>query len=140
MGKMRIFLDTNVLVDFCAEREPFYPDAASIIEMAYDGKVTAIASSLTFVNIAYVLRKVKPHELVMQKLEQLMDLCVVLPIDRQIISLASSSRSKDFEDAVQYFSAVQANVDLVITRDAKGFADFEIPVMTPAEFLARCAE
>ena len=98
MGKMRIFLDTNVMVDFCAEREPFYSDAASIIEMGYEGKVTPIASSLTFVNIAYVLRKVKPHELVIQKLEQLMDLCVVSPIDRQIISSASSSRPKDFEE------------------------------------------
>ena len=88
---MRIFLDTNVMVDFCAEREPFYSDAAAIIEMGYDGKITPIASSLTFVNIAYVLRKVKPRELVMQKLEQLMDLCVVSPIDRQVISFASAS-------------------------------------------------
>ena len=140
MGKMRIFLDTNVMVDFCAERESFYPDAAAIIEMGYDGKITPIASSLTFVNIAYVLRKVKPRELVIQKLEQLMDLCVVSPIDRQTVSLASSSRSKDFEDAVQYFSALQAKADLIITRDTKGFADFDLLVMTPAEFLARCAE
>ena len=124
---MRIFLDTNVMVDFCAEREPFYSDAAAIIEMGYDGKITPIASSLTFVNIAYVLRKVKPREL-------------VSPIDRQVISFASASRTRDFEDAVQYFSALQANADLIITRDAKGFADFDLPVMTPAEFLARCAE
>lgn len=131
---MRIFLDTNVMVDFCAERESFYPDAAAIIEMGYDGKITPIASSLTFVNIAYVLRKVKPRELVIQKLEQLMDLCVVSSIDRQTVSLASSSRSKDFEDAVQYFSALQAKADLIITRDTKGFADFDLLVMTPAEF------
>ena len=137
---MRIFIDTNVMVDFCAEREPFYSDAASIIDMGYDEKVTPIASSLTFVNITYVLRKVKPHELVMQKLEQLMDLCVVSPIDRQIIRFASSSRSKDFEDAVQYYSALQANADIIITRDTKGFADFDLPVMTPAKFLACCAE
>ena len=137
---MNVFLDTNVMVDFCAEREPFYADAAAIIEMGYKGDLTLVVSSLTFVNMAYVLRKVKPHELVMQKLEQLMDLCVVSSIDRQVIVSASSFASKDFEDAVQYFSALQAGTDLIVTRDVKGFIDFDLPVMTPAQFVARCGE
>ena len=140
MGKMRVFLDTNVLVDFCAEREPFYFDASAIIDMGYKGKVTLIASSLTFVNIAYVLRKVMSRELVMQKLERLMGLCVVSSINRQAVSSAFSSRSKDFEDAVQYFSALQVDADLIVTRDDKGFAGFDLPVMTPAVFLAHCAK
>lgn len=57
---MKIFLDTNVMVDFCAEREPFYSNAATIIEMGHNGNVSLIVSSLTLVNIAYVLRKIKP--------------------------------------------------------------------------------
>ena len=137
---MNVFLDTNVLVDFCAEREPFYEDAAAIIEMGYNKRTNIIASSLTFVNIAYVLRKVKSRELVKQKLGQLMGICVVSPIDRQVITQALSSRTKDFEDAVQYFSAMQAEADLIVTRDTKGFEEASLPVMTPAEFLARCAE
>lgn len=127
---MNVFLDTNVMVDFCAEREPFYADAAAIIEMGYKGDLTLVVSSLTFVNMAYVL----------QKLEQLMDLCVVSSIDRQVIVSASSFASKDFEDAVQYFSALQAGTDLIVTRDVKGFIDFDLPVMTPAQFVARCGE
>ena len=137
---MNVFLDTNVLVDFCAEREPFYEDAAAIIEMGYNKRTNIIASSLTFVNIAYVLRKVKSRELVKQKLGQLMGICVVSPIDRQVITQALSSRTKDFEDAVQYFSAMQAEADLIVTRDTKGFEEASLPVMTPAEFLAHCAE
>lgn len=79
---MRIFLDTNVLVDFCAEREPFYADAAATIDMGYSKEAKLIASSLTLVNIAYVMRKVKPHSLVMQKIDQLVNLCVISSIDR----------------------------------------------------------
>ena len=137
---MRIFLDTNVLVDFCAEREPFYADAAAIIDMGYSKEAKLIASSLTLVNIAYVMRKVKPHSLVMQKIDQLVNLCVISSIDRQTIASAIAAQPTDFEDAVQYHSALQAKADLIISRDTKGFAEFDLPVMTPAEFIARCAE
>lgn len=137
---MRIFLDTNVLVDFCAEREPFYADAAAIIDMGYSKEAKLIASSLTLVNIAYVMRKVKPHSLVMQKIDQLVNLCVISSIDRQTIVSAIAAQPTDFEDAVQYHSALQAKADLIISRDTKGFAEFDLSVMTPAEFMARCAE
>lgn len=140
MGKMRIFLDTNVLVDFCAEREPFYADAAAIIDMGYNKEAKLIASSLTLVNIAYVMRKVKPHSLVMQKIDQLVNLCAISSIDRQTIASTIAAQPTDFEDAVQYHSALQAKADLIISRDTKGFAEFDLPVMTPAEFIARCAE
>ena len=137
---MKVFLDTNVAVDFSAEREPFYEDAATIIDMAYHKETSLIISSLTIVNMAYVMRKVKTREQVTEKIKQLMALCTVSPINKQVINNAIASRPSDFEDAVQYFSALQANADLIITRDTKGFADFDLPVMTPAEFLARCAE
>lgn len=137
---MRIFLDTNVLVDFCAEREPFYADAAAIIDMGYNKEAKLIASSLTLVNIAYVMRKVKPHSLVMQKIDQLVNLCAISSIDRQTIASAIAAQPTDFEDAVQYHSALQAKADLIISRDTKGFTEFDLPVMTPAEFIARCAE
>lgn len=136
---MKIFLDTNVMVDFCAEREPFYSYAATIIEMGHNGNVSLIVSSLTLVNIAYVLRKIKPKELVMQKIGQLMNLCSVSPINRLIIHEASSVRLNDFEDAVQYFSALYADADLIVTRDTRGFTGFGLPVMTPAEFLSHCS-
>ena len=46
----------------------------------------------------------------------------------------------DFEDAVQYFSALQAGADLIITRDPKGFKDFDLPAMSPSQFIDRCTE
>ena len=106
---MKVFLDTNVAVDFSAEREPFYEDAATIIDMAYHKETSLIISSLTIVNMAYVMRKVKTREQVTEKIKQLMALCTVSPINKQVIN-------------------------------TNGFKEFDLPVMTPAEFLARCAE
>ena len=137
---MKAFLDTNVVVDFSAEREPFYKDAAAIVDMAYHKETSLIISSLTIVNMAYVMRKVKSREQVAEKIKQLMALCIVSPINRQSIIDALASHPSDFEDAVQYFSAQQAGADLIITRDADGFRQFDLLVMTPAEFLARCTE
>ena len=64
----------------------------------------------------------------------------VSPINRESIKKAIASNPSDFENAVQYFSAQQAWADLIITRDANGFKEFGLPVMSPAEFLTRCAE
>lgn len=135
---MIVFLDTNVVVDFCAEREPFYEKAATIFEMAHQEKITLAVSSLTMVNMAYVLRKAMPRELVMQKIEMLIKKCLVSSVDKKVVLSAVMSCAADFEDAVQHFSALQAGVDLIITRDPKGFKDFELPVMSPTQFIDRC--
>lgn len=140
MDKMKIFLDTNVLVDFCAEREPFYSDAATIIDMGRDKLITIAISSLTLVNIAYVMRKIKAPSLVNEKIAKIAELCAISSIDRQVIMEALASQAADFEDAIQYFSAMQAEADLIITRDPKGFSPFTLPVMSPSEFLKHCAE
>ena len=137
---MKAFLDTNVVVDFCAEREPFYEKAAAIFEMAYRKKITLAISSLTIVNMAYVIRKVMPREFVMQKIEKLMQSCLISSIDKEIVQHAVTFRATDFEDAVQYFSAFQAGADLIITRDPKGFKDFDLPAMSPSQFIDRCTE
>ena len=140
MGKMKVFLDTNVVVDFCAERKPFYEKAAAIFEMAHQKKTTLVVSSLTIVNMAYVIRKVMPRELVMRKIKKLIQSCQIASIDKETVLSAVTSCAMDFEDAVQHFSALQAGADLIITRDPNGFKDFRLPVMSPSQFIDRCTE
>ena len=118
---MKVFLDTNVLVDYLNKREPFFEDAASIIGICLSGK-------------AYT------KDSLMAKMEWLATAFEISPINRQTIHNALTSRAADFEDAVQCFSAVQSGSDLILTRDKSGFNSLVLPVMTPAEFLARCAE
>lgn len=132
---MKVFLDTNVVMDFCAKRFPFFEEAAFIIDMGYREEITLIISSLTFVNIAYLLRKVYPQELVMQKLSGLEKICTVSPIDKETIETAIRMNAKDFEDSIQYLSALQCGAEVIVTRDTIGFQTFPVTSRTPDEFL-----
>ena len=86
------------------------------------------------------MRKAYTRESLLLKANWLTKQFKVSPIDKQIIEKVIAAQPTDFEDAVQYHSALQAKADLIISRDTKGFTEFDLPVMTPAEFIARCAE
>lgn len=135
---MKAFVDTNVVVDFCAMREPFFKDAATIMEMARRNALKIVISSLTFVNVAYIMHKHFPTKDVMIKLQSLMALCDISPIDKDVISKAILDNSYDFEDAVQYFSTNGYDIDIIITRDERGFKEFPVLVNTPHEFIVNC--
>ena len=134
---MKLFLDTNVIVDFLGERHPFYQDAASILELLREKMVSLSVSALTLVNSAYVLRKAYSEDVMVAKIKWLCDTFDITPIDKEIVANAIQHRGKDFEDTVQYYSALSYHPDVILTRDKKGFSDLNIPVMTPAEFLER---
>ncbi len=140
MGKMKVFLDTNVLIDYLNKREPFFADASQVLDLCISGQVDGILSSLSIINAVYIMRKAYTRESLLLKANWLTKQFKVSPIDKQIIEKAIAAQPTDFEDAVQYHSALQAKADLIISRDTKGFAEFDLPVMTPAEFIARCAE
>lgn len=133
---MRVFLDTNVVVDFLAERQPFYTDMANIIEMNESGIISASISALTVVNCAYILRKAYSKKVMLDKIEMLCDAFDITSIDRNTIIDSVKKNGADFEDTVQYYSAMQYCPDVIITRDKKGFEGLDILVMTPTEFVA----
>lgn len=137
---MKIFLDTNILVDYLNKREPFFADAAQVIDLCISKQVDGALSSLSVINAAYIMRKAYSQKSLLHKICWLIENFMVCPIDKDTLQKAANSQPYDFEDTVQYFSAMQAGADLIVTRDTKGFEEASLPVMTPAEFLARCAE
>jgi len=137
---MNVFLDTNVIIDFMGEREVFFDDAAAIFTMIEDGKICASASALTIVNCAYILKKAFNQDIMLSKIQVLCQMLDVTPIERTQLVNAIQLKSYDYEDAVQYLSALPYHPDVIITRDKKGFSDFDILVMTPAEFINRVKE
>ncbi len=137
---MNVFLDTNVVIDFMGEREGFFDDAAAIFAMIDDRKITASASALTIVNCAYILKKAFSSDIMLEKVEALCQMLVVAPIDRSQLLNAVRLKPYDYEDAVQFLSALPYRPDVIITRDKRGFKDFDILVMTPAEFVQRAKE
>lgn len=132
-----VFIDTDVIVDFLIDRKPFSEEAATIFSMIDKKKIKGNISALTICNLYYVLRKAGSHKKVMKSLQLFSDLVDILKIDSNIIKSALSSEFKDFEDSVQYFTAIEhTKIDCLITRNVKDFKGINLPVMTPHAFLA----
>lgn len=133
---MKLFLDTNVLIDLIGKREPYFEDVAIIASLAESKKIKLVASSLSFVNTVYVISKVVERKTVLETLKKFRFICEVSDIDEIVIDKSLISSFNDFEDAVQYYSALHHKSDIIITRNKKDFKNSEISVLTPAEFLA----
>jgi predicted nucleic acid-binding protein len=127
----KIFVDTDVVFDLLAKREPFYTYAAQLFTNA----VTICVSSLCFGNLNYVLSKHKSAIEARKILSRFKVLVTILPVDDKIIELALNSDFNDFEDAIQYYCAIENGINILITRNLKDFKPVRIPVLTAEEFV-----
>ena len=133
---MKVFLDTNVLVDFIEEREGA-KDASDILQLGKTGggSVELCASVLTMANAAYIARKGRTKENLYAALSLLSGLIDVLPMDGEQWLAALHENAKDLEDALQYECAKAAGCTCIVTRNTRDFGFSHLPVYTPAEFL-----
>ena len=131
-----LFIDTDVIIDFLIDRKPHSREAAIIFTLIEQKKIKGYASSLTFSNLYYVLRKVESHNKVITKLDSISKLLTILKVEQQTIKDAIASGFQDFEDSIQYYCALDyKKIDVLITRNTKDYKNSEIPVMTPADYL-----
>lgn len=132
---MKVFLDTNIVIDFYDKRREFFCPAAIIFDLAYKGKFKIYVSAVTFVNAFFLLRKSYSHSDLYKSMNGLASICEITDVDKSIILKSLSEERKDFEDSVQYESALLHNVDYIITRNVKDFRGFALNVLTPTDFL-----
>ena len=131
-----LFLDTNIILDLLANREPFYADAALIFSLADKKNVHLSVSALTFANTNYILLQSKKPEEAKQILRKLKLLVQVLSLDEKIVELALNDNDfKNYEGALQYYTALERGVDAIITRNLKDFRKAKIPVMSADQYL-----
>lgn len=120
-----------------AKREKFYDEAAELFSLADKKELKLAISSLTFANTNYVLSKQKSAKEARQILRKFKVLVEILNLDDKIIELAlSDGEFSDFEDGLQYYSALENGVDLILTRNKKDFKNSKVPVLTAGEYLA----
>ena len=134
---MKIFLDTNIVIDYLSNREPFGEKAKQIFYLSESPDVELCVAALSFTTIYYVLRRQCEHRQLLELLEELRSLVTIVSIDEENIANAIKSDFSDFEDAVQYYAAFSANVDCIVTRNTKDYTMSEIPVYTPDTLLAK---
>ena len=132
--KQKLFLDTNILIDFLARREESQP-AANILQLGIEDKIDLYITGLTVANITYILRSQLGKEKVRETLHSLCSFIHIAPITENEMAKAFETDNPDLEDAIQYDSAVSINADYIITRDPKHFKFSAISVVNGREYL-----
>jgi predicted nucleic acid-binding protein len=131
----KIFVDTDIILDLLSKRVPFYIPSAMLFSLADKGHIKLFVSSLSFANLNYVLSRQYNASQARKLLLKFKTLVTVLAVNDKIIDLALSSDFKDFEDGIQYFTAIENNLKTFLTRNLKDFKVAQIPVMTAEQFL-----
>ncbi len=131
----RILVDTNIVIDLLAKREEFFPEAQILFTLADRKEIKLFVSSLTFANTNYILSQNLKLSDARKILRQFKVLVEVLPLDDKIIELSLDSDFSDFEDAIQYYTAIENGLKIIITRNLKDFKKSAIPVLTAKDYL-----
>lgn len=132
----KLLIDTDVILDFFFDREPFSEHAANVLSLCESKQIQGFVTPVIISNVYYLLRQTAPHEKVIDKLGSLLSFTDVLIIDKKIIIQAINSKFKDFEDALQNYSAEDSNqINAILTRNTKDFKNSKLAVFTPENYL-----
>jgi len=131
-----VLCDINVILDIFLKRDPHYAPAARLFSLIEEKKLQGYLSAQSFPTMFYLLSRELKRDKAMRVLEKLRIVFRVAAVDEKVIDLSLVSNFKDFEDAVQYYSALHVKADCLITRNKSDYRADRIPVMTPDEFLA----
>ncbi len=133
----KLLIDTNIIIDLLAKRENFYQEAQELFTLADEKKVSMFISALTFANTHYILSRHLNADEARKILIKFKVLAEVLPLEDKVLDLALASDFNDFKDAIQYYTALDNKLDIIITRNKKDFKKSELPVLTAKEYLKK---
>lgn len=133
----KVFVDTDICLDVLTGRKPYHVMAERLFSLADLGKIEVHVSSLCFANIDYILTQQYKRKDSRQAIAKFKTLVNVLSVDDKIIELSIASNFNDFEDAIQYNTAIENNLQILITRNTKDFKKAKIKIMTPDVFMAK---
>lgn len=131
----KVFVDSDVILDLLAKREPHFLHAAKLFTLIDQQKVKGYTSPIIFANLHYLLRKNSSNSAALKSLRKLKTLINILSVDERIIEQSLNSEFTDFEDAIQYFAAVNNGISIIITRNKADYKKSKIPIVTAEEFL-----
>ena len=133
---MRVLLDTDVVLDFVLEREPFAGAAGELFRLAAQDAYNGYVSGITPVNVFYLGRKVKGAASVLQVLRNLLAVMRVCPVNQHVLNDAFALPFSDYEDAVQHACAAASGLDAIVTRNLEDYKNATLPVFSPTDFLS----
>ena len=137
-NKLSVFIDTNIFLDYIQQRPIGFKEAVIIFSLSAKNDIILLVSDLSIANMKYSTRKVIPLAEFYETIKGLRELFTIIPVGEKVVDHALEIETRDFEDALQYFSAEQAGADCIVTRNIKDF-DFSSTVETlePIDFLKK---
>jgi len=133
---VKVLLDTNIIVDDALQRQPFYESSEQILLLIEQGQVEGYVSASTFSDLYYLIRKARGREWSRDYLRQLATFCQIATVDQAVISMALATNFRDFEDAIQYSTAVLNHLDIIVTRNSQDFPVINPRILTPEQLIA----
>lgn len=127
----KIMIDSDICLDSITARIPYQYEADRLFDYVERGKMTGIVSAESFSNIFYILRKLSSSKKAIQQIKNLRTIVNVGRIHETTVDSALNADWNDFEDALQYFCAIESNCEAIVTRNISDFNNSEIPVFTP---------
>lgn len=132
---VKAFLDTDVIIDFLVDQEPFSSDSAQLFELAEANKLSLLTSSLSIHNVHYFIKNKLDNKKATEVISELMQLICIQCTCKKNMDEAVKIGFLDFEDAIQNAVASEQKVDVILTRRIKDFKKSNLLVQTPKEFL-----
>jgi len=131
---MKIFFDTNILLDVLFEREPFYKHSAYLWSMAETESIKGYISAITVNNVFYITKKASGQAAAERVVDAILEIFNICPLDYETLKLARTIKLADYEDLIQYFSAINSGSKYLVTRNKKDFPAEGIKLVTAEEF------
>ena len=132
----KLFVDSDVVIDFFTDREPYANPASELFELNGQGNVKLYLSAVSINNIYYIVKRFLGHKKTLEVVETLTEMTEIVGTTKKEIIQALKNNFTDYEDSVQYSSALTIkDLDAIITRNIKDYRNSSIAVMTPLNFL-----
>jgi predicted nucleic acid-binding protein len=132
----KVLIDSDVILDFFLDRNPFSDDAAGVFLLSETKKVECYTTPLIISNVYYILNKLVKHNKAIELIKSLLQIVDILQMDKKVVLSALNSSFKDFEDALQNYTAESnGEISIIITRNTKDYKNSSLGVMSPEDFL-----
>ena len=131
-----VLIDTDVIMDFFFDRKPFAEFATEILNRCEEKKIKGFTTPVIICNVYYLLRKTASHQLIVEKIKQLLNIIEIIEMNKDVVFEALNSEFKDFEDSLQNYSAIKdGKINIILTRNIKDFKKSSLAILTPKTYL-----
>ncbi len=137
---MKIFIDTDVVLDLFLQREPLHREALRFFSHLKKNKIGGYTSPIVLANTYYILAKLKTKRYATEKIKKLRNILGIASVSEATVDAALGSSYKDFEDAIQYHCALESGLKFLITRNIRDYPKEKIHILLPTEYMKMTVE